>query len=57
MALAGRCADLGSWAAAFQPVCQPSLIEIVLPNSTSVRVDAQIDPRALRRVLSVLSKR
>jgi transposase len=43
-------------AAALQPVCRPSLIEIVLPNSTSVRVDAQIDPRALRRVLSVLSK-
>jgi transposase len=43
-------------APAFQPVCRPSLIEIVLPNSTSVRVDAQIDPRALRRVLSVLSK-
>jgi transposase len=43
-------------APALQPVCRPSLIEIVLPNSTSVRVDAQIDPRALRRVLSVLSK-
>lgn len=31
-------------------------IEIVLPNRTTVRVDAQIDPRALRRVLSVLAK-
>jgi transposase len=31
-------------------------IEIVLPNRTIVRVDAQIDPRALRRVLSVLAK-
>ena len=31
-------------------------IEIVLPNRTTIRVDAQIDPRALRRVLSVLVK-
>jgi transposase len=31
-------------------------IEIVLPNHTTLRVDAQIDPRALRRVLSVLAK-
>jgi transposase len=31
-------------------------IEIVLPNRTTVRVDTQIDPRALRRVLSVLGK-
>jgi transposase len=30
------------------------LIEIVLPDGTTVRVDAQIDPRALRRVLAVL---
>jgi transposase len=31
-----------------------SLIEIVLPDGTAVRVDAQIDPRALRRVLATL---
>jgi hypothetical protein len=31
-----------------------SLIEIVLPDGTAVRVDAQIDPRALRRVLTTL---
>ena len=31
-----------------------SLIEIVLPDGTAVRVDAQIDPRALRRVLGAL---
>ena len=30
------------------------LIEIVLPNGSSVRVDAQVDERALRRVLAVL---
>jgi hypothetical protein len=30
------------------------LIEIVLPDGTAVRVDAQIDPRALRRVLATL---
>jgi transposase len=32
------------------------MIEIVLPNRTTVRVEAQIDPRALRRVLSVLAR-
>ncbi len=30
------------------------LIEIVLPDATSVRVDAQVDERALRLVLAVL---
>jgi transposase len=50
----GAPARLG--APAPQPVCRPSVIEIVLPNSTSVRVDARIDPRVLRRVLSVLNK-
>jgi transposase len=30
------------------------LIEIVLPDGTALRVDAHVDPRALRRVLSVL---
>ena len=33
---------------------RPSLIEIALPGGTTVRVDAGIDPRALRRVLAVL---
>ena len=32
----------------------PGLIEIVLSDGTTVRVDAGIDPRALRRVLAVL---
>ena len=30
------------------------LIEIVLPGGASVRVDAQVDGRALRRVLGAL---
>jgi transposase len=38
------------------PAPAAGTIEIVLPNRTTVRVDAQIDPRALRRVLSVLAK-
>jgi transposase-like protein len=42
-----------------RPQPQPSprtanLVEIALPNGTTVRVDAQIDPRALRRVLAAL---
>jgi hypothetical protein len=40
-----------------RPEPQPrpvSLIEIVLPDGTAVRVDAQIDPRVLRRVLAAL---
>ena len=37
------------------PAAQPSgLIEIVLPDGIIIRVDPQIDPRALRRVLAVL---
>ena len=32
----------------------PGLIEIVLAGGTTVRVDAHIDPRALRRVLAAL---
>ncbi|WP_428484681.1 IS66-like element accessory protein TnpA [Rhodopila sp.] len=40
------------------PAVQPAgLIEIVLSDGITVRVDQQIDPRALRRVLSVLAKR
>jgi transposase len=42
-----------------RPQPQPSprtanLVEIALPNGTTIRVDAQIDPRALRRVLATL---
>jgi transposase len=33
------------------------LIEIMLPNGAAVRVDAQVDARALRRVLGVLHER
>jgi transposase len=33
------------------------LIEIVLPNGICIRVDAQVDSRALRRVLTVLEVR
>jgi transposase len=32
-------------------------IEVVLPGGTTLRADAGIDPRALRRILSVLEKR
>jgi transposase len=41
-----------------QPAKRPdipaSLVEIVLPNGATLRVDAGIDPRALRRVLAAL---
>jgi transposase len=36
------------------PVRSPGLIEIALSDGTTVRVDAGIDPRALRRVLAAL---
>jgi transposase len=36
------------------PARPPGLIEIALSDGTTVRVDAGIDPRALRRVLAVL---
>jgi transposase len=36
------------------PARPPNLIEIALPDGTTVRVDAGIDPRALRRVLAAL---
>jgi transposase len=36
------------------PSQPPNLIEIALPDGTTVRVDAGIDPRALRRVLAAL---
>jgi hypothetical protein len=32
----------------------PGLVEIALPDGTTFRVDAGIDPRALRRVLAAL---
>lgn len=37
--------------------CAGGLIEIVLPNGASVRVDAHVDGRALRRVLDALDER
>jgi hypothetical protein len=37
-----------------QQVQPANLIEIVLPAGTTLRVDAQVDPRALRRILAVL---
>jgi transposase len=36
------------------PARPPGLIEIALPDGTTVRVDAGIDPRGLRRVLAAL---
>jgi transposase len=36
------------------PARPPDLIEIALSDGTTVRVDARIDPRALRRVLVAL---
>jgi transposase len=41
-----------------RPLSRPEgLIEIVLPGGVSVRVDAEVDGRALRRVLSALDGR
>ena len=39
------------------PVEPLGLIEITLPGGASVRVDARVDERALRRVLKVLRER
>jgi hypothetical protein len=36
------------------PARPPGLIEIALSDGTTVRVDAGIDPHALRRVLAAL---
>ena len=36
------------------PTPPAGLIEIILTTGTTLRVDAQVDPRALRRVLAVL---
>jgi len=52
------CAAQNSMNAAPTPQPKPAqpadLIEIVLPAGTTLRVDAQVDPRALRRILAVL---
>ncbi len=39
------------------PACADGLIEIMLPGGVSLRVDAHVDGRALRRVLGVLEGR
>ena len=39
------------------PASRPGLIEIDLGNRRRVRVDAQVDPEALARVLDVLERR
>ena len=39
------------------PTAAPGSIEIVLPSGVLVRVDANVDGRALRRVLAALSER
>jgi len=39
------------------PIRPDGLIEILLPSGVSVRVDAQVDRRALRRVLGALENR
>ncbi len=39
------------------PMSAPGSIEIVLPGDVLVRVDANVDGRALRRVLAALSER
>jgi len=36
------------------PAIQAGLIEVILPGGASVRVDAGVDKRALRRVLAAL---
>lgn len=39
------------------PPTASGLIEIALPGGTSIRVDAQVDEPALRRVLAALGRR
>jgi transposase len=39
------------------PTSASGLIEIALPGGTSIRVDAQVDEPALRRVLAALDRR
>ena len=45
---------LSRWRPVDIPARPPGLIEIALSDGTTVRVDAGIDPRALRRVLTAL---
>jgi transposase len=45
----------GPATAAARPPWPEGLIEIVLPGGALVRVDAHVDGRALRRVLSALT--
>jgi hypothetical protein len=47
-----------STTASSDPLNRPDgMIEIALPGGVSVRVDAQVDSGALRRVLAVLARR
>jgi len=39
------------------PACAGGMIEIMLPNGVSLRVDAEVDGRAFRRVLDALRGR
>jgi transposase len=49
------CAAQGGTSSTPTPQTQPaSLIEIVLPSGPTLRVDAQVDPRALRRILAAV---
>ena len=43
--------------AATVPTPPPGLIEILLPNHVTLRVDARVDGQALRRVLAALAAR
>jgi hypothetical protein len=43
--------------AATEPARSEGLIEIVLSQGVTLRVDAQVDGPALRRVLAVLGRR
>jgi transposase len=43
--------------AATVPTPPPGLIEILLPNNVTLRVDARVDGQALRRVLAALAAR
>ena len=56
-ALAPRPVELPTVPASTAPPRPEGLIEIVLPGGVTLRVDAQVDSRALRRVLGVLEGR
>jgi transposase len=47
-------ADFAQVALTAGPAVPPGLIEIVLPDRTTVRISAAVDERTLRRVLTVL---